>query len=194
MTPTIRRFALAATPLALLGALALSGCANTIQDKPISHSTLESLITAPYPVYWLGASFQGRQITEATHDPSGAVSVQYGDCIEGGEGTCVPPLRIVTSPDNSFIPGGSTPARRAQVRGLSAVVAQRGRTIELASGGVVVSVYADNAKLAAAAAQTLAPINEVGEAGAPLPPRLPDTGYGSKPLASQTPSPLRALG
>jgi hypothetical protein len=178
---------------ALATTLALAGCGNTLQDQPIAHNTLESLLVAPYPVYWLGRSFQGMQITEATHDPSGAFSVQYGDCVQGGESTCVPPLRVVTSPDNSFVAGGSSPQHRAPVRGVQAVFAQRDHTIEIATGGIVVSVYAEDAKLASAAAQTLVPINELGTPGEPLPARLPDTGFGSTPLPSQMPSPLRAL-
>lgn len=177
----------------LASVVALAGCGDTLQDQPIAHNTLESLIVAPYPVYWLGGSFQHMQITESTHDPGGAFTVQYGDCVEGGESTCVPPLRVVTSPDNSFVAGGSTPQRQAPVRGVQAVFAQRGHTIELATGGVVVGIYADSAALAAAAAQTLAPINEVGAPDEPLPARLPDTGFGSTPLPSQVPSPLRAL-
>lgn len=183
-------------PLALLlcaCALALGACADTLQDRPIAHNTLEGLLVAPYPVYWLGRSFQGMQIADASHDPSGAFSVQYGDCVVGGQSTCVPPVRIVTSPDNSFIAGGTTPRTDAVLRGVPAVLAQRGRTIAIATGGVVVGVYADSAHLALAAAHTLVPINELGEPGAPLPARLPDTGFGSTPLPSQTPSPLRAL-
>lgn len=174
-------------------ALALGACGDTLQDRPIAHNTLESLLVAPYPVYWLGHSFQGMQITEASHDPSGAFSVQYGDCVVGGQSTCVPPLRVVTSPDNSFIAGGSTPQTTAVLRGAPAVLALRGRTIAIPTGGVVVSVYADSARLALAAAHTLVPINEIGEPGAPLPARVPDTGFGSTPLPSQVPSPLRAL-
>ncbi len=179
--------------VALVAVVAIAGCGDTLQDQPIAHNTLESLIVAPYPVYWLGRSFQRMQITEATHDPGGAFTVQYGDCVEGGESTCVPPLRVVTSPDNSFVAGGSTPQTQGPVRGVQAVFAQRGHTIELATGRVVVGVYADNAKLAAAAALTLAPINEIGAPGEALPARLPDSGFGSTPLPSQVPSPLRAL-
>jgi hypothetical protein len=174
-------------------ALALGGCGDTLQDRPIAHNTLETLLVAPYPVYWAGRSFEGLAITEATHDPGGAFSVQYGDCVEGGQSTCVPALRVVTSPDNSFVPGGSTPQRSALVRGVGSVLAQRGRTIEIPTGGVVVSVYADSARLATAAAQTVVPINEAGAPGEPLPARLHDTGFGSTPLPSQEPSPLRAL-
>jgi hypothetical protein len=174
-------------------ALALGGCGDTLQDRPIAHNTLETLLVAPYPVYWAGRSFRGLNITEATHDPSGAFSVQYGDCVEGGQSTCVPAVRVVTSPDNSFIPGGSTPQRAGHVRGVVSVVAQRGRTIEIPTGGVIVNVYADSPHLASAAADTVVPINEPGVPGGPLPARLGDTGFGSTPLPSQVPSPLRAL-
>lgn len=174
-------------------AFALGGCGDTLQDRPIAHSTLETLLVAPYPVYWAGRSFRGLAITEATHDPSGAFSLQYGDCVEGGQSTCVPALRVVTSPDNSFVPGGSTPQHGALVRGVGAVLAQRGRTIAIPTGGVVVSIYADSARLASAAADTVVPINEPGTPGGQLPAQLRDTGFGSTPLPSQVPSPLRAL-
>jgi len=132
-------------------------------------------------------------ISEATHDPGGAFSVQYGDCVEGGQSTCVPPLRVVTSPDNSFVASGDAPRHSTPVRGVSVVVAQGGHTIEIATAGVVVGIYADRPRVAAAAAQTIVPINEAGAPGAPLPARLPDTGFGSTPLPSQIPSPLRTL-
>jgi hypothetical protein len=181
--------------LATICATALGACgANTLQDRPIAHNTLEALLVAPYPVYWLGRSFAGMAITEAVHDPGGAFTVQYGDCVEGGESTCVPPLRVVTSPDNSFVAGGDAARRLAPVRGVSAVVAQGGRTIEIPTAGVVVGIYADSDHLAAHAASTIVPINEAGAPGAPLPARLPDTGFGATPLPSQVPSPLHALG
>jgi hypothetical protein len=174
-------------------ALALSACGDTLQDQPIAHNTLETLLVAPYPVYWLGRSFHGLAITEAGYDPGGAFSVQYGDCVEGGQGTCVPPLRVVSSPDNSFVEGGDAPHRSTLVRGVSALTAQGGQTIEIATAGVVVGVYADSPSLAAAAAQTIVPINEAGAPGGQLPARLPDTGFASTPLPSQVPSPLRAF-
>jgi hypothetical protein len=175
------------------GALALGGCGDTLQDRPIPHNTLETLLVAPYPVYWLGRSFGGLQITEAGHDPGGAFSVQYGDCVVGGQSTCVPPLRVVTSPDNSFVPGAATAQRTELVRGVRAVVAQRGATIEIPTAGVVVDLYAETPALARAAAGAIAPINEVGAPGEALPARLPDTGFASTPLPSQVPSPLSAL-
>jgi hypothetical protein len=186
----------AVRPLAALAALCtvmFAGCGSTLQAQPVSHSILETLLLAPYPVYWLGGSFHGLPITEAAHDPSGAFSVQYGNCLEGGQGTCVAPLRVVTSPDNSFVPGGATAGRAARVRGVAALVTQRGQTIEIPTAGVVVDIYARDPRVAAAAAQQVVPINEIGAPGAPLPARLPDTGFANTPLPVQMPSPLRAL-
>lgn len=184
-------------PLALLVAalcaLALGACGNTLQDQPIAHNTLEGLIVAPFPVYWVGGVFHHMQISEATHDPGGAFNVQYGNCVQGGQSTCVPLLRIVTSPDNSFVPGGSTPSRRTHIRGVTAVVAQGGNTIEIPTAGVVLSVYARNPGLAAEAAATAVPINEAGAPEARLPAALPPTAFAETPLPSQMPSPLRAL-
>jgi hypothetical protein len=176
-----------------LCALGLGACGDTLQDQQISHTTLEGLLLAPYPVYWLGGSFQGMAITEASHDPSGAFTVQYGNCAEGGQNTCVPRLRVVTSPDNSFIPAGSAPHRTVRIRGVAGVAAQEDDTIELPTAGVVVGIYANSPNLARAAAETTVPINDPGAPEGPLPSPLPDTGFGEQPLPGQTPVPLRAL-
>ena len=190
MSPGAR--ALAA--LAALCAVVLGACGNTVQDQPIGHNVLETTMLAHYPVYWLGGSFQGHAITEVAQDPGGATSIQYGDCLQGGQGTCVPPLRVVTSPDNSFLPGGAfAPRRAANVRGIPAVLAQGGNTVEIPTGPVVVDIYAQSPSLAAIAAQTVVPINAAGEPQAPLPAALPDTGFADTPLPSQMPSPLRSL-
>ena len=185
---------LLALPLAVLCALALGACGDTLQDKPIPHNQLESMIVAPYPVYWLGGSFDRLQITEIAHDPSGSFSVQYGDCLQGGQGTCTPPLRVITSPDNSFLPGGTTPSRPIQIRGVTAQLTQAGRTIAIPAGGVVVDIYAKDFPTARAAAQAIVPINATGSPQAPLPARLPNTGFGSTPLPSQLPATVRPLG
>jgi len=174
-------------------ALALGGCGDTLQDQPIAHNLLEGLVAAPFPVYWLGGSFRGLAITEVARDPSGAFSVRYGDCVVGGQGTCVSPVRVVTSPDNSFVPGAGTIHDTKPVRGVVSLVAQRGTTIEIPTGGVVVDIYAETPRLARAAARTAVPINAPGAPEARLPGPLPDTGFGERPLASQTPLPPRAL-
>ena len=192
MRPRVRALAALA---AVLCAMCLGACGNTIQDQPIPHNSLESMLLAPYPVYWLGGAFDGLQITEASHDPSGAFTVQYGDCLEGGQSTCVPPLKVITSPDNGFVPGeGSHTSRTStSVRGVSGYLAAGGEAISIATGGVILDVYARTPALARAAAQTAVPINSPGAPGAPLAAPLPDTGYGERPLPSQTPSPLRAV-
>ena len=145
------------------------------------------MVVTPFPVYWLGASFHGLQITEASHDPGGAFSIQYGNCLQGGQATCVTPLRIVTSPNNSFVPGGAAPGRVLSVRGVDARFAQAGRTIVIPTGPVVVAIFASDARVARAAAQTAVPINEVGFPGELLPPPFADTGFASKPLPDQSP-------
>jgi hypothetical protein len=183
----------AASSLAALCALGLCSCGNTLQVQPLAHNTLEGLIVSPFPVYWLGRSFQGMEVTEASHDPGGAYSVQYGNCLQGGEGSCLPPLRVVTSPDNSFLPGGSIPSKRTRIRGVLAVLTQSGSTIALATGAVVVDVYATNAHTAQAAARTIVAINEAGAPEAALPSALPNSGFAETPLPRQVPPPLRPL-
>jgi hypothetical protein len=181
--------ALLAVPLAA-SALGLGACGDTLQDQPISSNILEQLVVVrEYPVYWLGGSFQHMAITNVTRDPSGSFSIQYGDCAEGGQSTCVPPLSVVTSPDNSFQPGVTPHTEHALVRGVDGAFAQHRQTIEIPTGDVVVDIYANSASIAAAAARTIVPINQTGLPGAPLPSPLPDSGFSSQPLASQTPPP-----
>jgi hypothetical protein len=177
-----------------LSPLALGACGDTIQAQPIGHNVLEGLVAAPYPVYWLGARFSGLDITEAVRDPSGSYSVQYGNCVQGGQGSCTPAIRVVTSPDNSFVPGGQTASRTLTIRGVAARSSQQGHTLALATAGVVVDVFAQKAALADAAARTMVPINEVASSRGRLPAGLPDTGFGEQPLPSQLPSPVKPLG
>ena len=179
--------------LAVLCASALGACGNTLQQRPIPHNLLEGLIVAPFPVYWLGGSFQGMGLTEVTHDPSDAFAVDYGPCAQGGEGACVRVLQVVSSPDNSFLPGGALPRRATRIRGMRAISAENGRTLVIATGGVIVDIFAADASAAAAAARTIVPINQPGTPEAPLPPALPNTGFGQAPLPSQVPPPLRPL-
>jgi hypothetical protein len=180
---------LGALALTLLCGLALSSCANTLQDQPIGPKPLESvLVESHFPVYWAGITFQGLKITSVTIDPSGAVAIRYGDCVLGGQYTCVTPISIVTSPDNSFIPGDAATTRVPPLRNASVSSTRNGDTLALAPGGVVVSVYADRPSLAREAVMTMAPVNEVGLPLAPLPATLPDTGFARLPLPGQVPA------
>ncbi len=185
---------LAAALLAAACSLALAACGDTLQVRPIPHQNLEGLLVAPFPVYWLGGSFHGLAVSETFHDPGEAYAVSYGNCVQGGQGYCVPPLRIVTSPDNGFLPGGALELNERTIRRVSARLAQGGRTIVIATGGVVVDIYADSPGLALAAAGELAPVNAAGAPGEALPAPLPSDGYEARPLATQVPNPLHALG
>jgi hypothetical protein len=197
----------AALALVVLGALGLSACANTIQDQPTPPSALESLVIQEgFPVYWLGGTFEGLPITNVGRDPSGAYEIQYGNCLVGGESVCVTPLQIVTSPDNSFLPGGGAAQSTVLIRGVRGRSALGGRALSLATGSVVVDLYADRTALARAAAEAMVTINAPVDAaggghagrrtplsqsdlpGAPLAPPLPNTGYGERPLPTQQPA------
>jgi hypothetical protein len=187
---TVRRAhctALAAAAVAC--ALGVGACGNTLQDQPAAPSVLEPVVRqVQFPVYWLGGTFQGLGITRVALDPSGAYEIQYGNCIVGGENTCVTPLRVVTSPDNSFLPGGEAQRRQVPVRGVRAVATRGGRTLTVATGSVVVDIYAERPELARAAAAAVVTIGTPDTPGAPLPKPLPNTGYGEKPLPSQLPT------
>ncbi|HEX3509624.1 MAG TPA: hypothetical protein VHT27_00855 [Solirubrobacteraceae bacterium] len=185
----------AAGPAALcaLAVLWLSACGNAAPQQAVSHNSLEGMLVNAFPVYWLGGSFHRLSISEAFHDTSGAYSLQYGGCLEGGQGTCVAPLRVVTSADNSFQPGGEAASHGALIRGVPARVAEDGRTIVLATDGVVVDIYAEDRSLARAAAMMVVPINQSAAPGAPLPAPQGDTGYSSTPLLTQEPTPLHPV-
>ena len=182
----MRRFAL---PIVLLACTAaLSSCGDTLQDQSIGPHPLESVIVdSRFPVYWLGQKFDGMRITGVLIDPGGAVTLRYGDCLVGGQFTCVTPLSLVTSPDNSFIPGAATVGRIRMVRSAEALSTQGGRTLALRTGSVVVSVRAQQPALALRATRLMAPVNKVGLPLQPLPAAAPDTGFDRLPLPSQLP-------
>jgi hypothetical protein len=169
-------------------ALVLGSCGNTLQDQPIGPKPLETvMVQSHFPVYWAGLKFNGLPISGVSIDPSESVSIRYGDCVIGGQYTCVTPLAIVTSPDNSFIPGGAAAAPAPAVRGAKVSSARGGDTLALTTGVVVVSVYADHPALAREALRMMAPINEVGGPLEELPAALPDTGFDKTPLPGQAP-------
>lgn len=177
-------------PLAALAAcvLAVTACGDTLQDQPIGPSPLESVIVkSRFPVYWLGQRFDGMRITGVLIDPGGAVTLRYGDCLVGGQFTCVTPLELVSSPDNSFVPGAGEVGRPRLVRGAQALSTQSGRALAIRTGSIVVSVRASDPALALRAARLMAPVNKVGLPLEPLPAAAPDTGYDQRPLPSQLP-------
>ena len=179
--------------LGLLFASVIAGCGNTLQVQPVPHNELEGMIQAPFRVYWLGGSFRGLAVQQVSHDPGGAYSVQYGNCLTGGQGTCRPPLLVVTSPETTFVPGGSTRTRAVTVRGLPAVEAESGKVVMIPTGNVVVDILASNPSLARSAARNVVPINAPGGPDAPLPPPRPTNAFSNRPFSSQVPNPLRPL-
>ncbi len=182
-----RRPMLAAVALGC--ALGVGACGNTLQEQPVAPSILEPLVAQEqFPVYWLGGAFRGLGITRVARDPSGSYQILYGHCTVGGESACTTPLQIVTSPDNSFLPGGGAPQRQVPIRGVSAVARGGGETLVVATGGVVVDLYANSPKLARQAATAMVTIGAPGAPGAPLPRPLPNTGFAAKPLLSQQPT------
>jgi hypothetical protein len=184
---TVRRFATTAVALAACS-IPLASCGDTLQDQAIGPSPLESVIVkSRFPVYWLGQRFDGMRITGVLIDPSGAVTLRYGDCLVGGQFTCVTPLELISSPDNSFLPGEGEVGQTRMVRGAAALSTQSGRALAIRTGSVVVSLRAENAALALRAARLMAPVNKVGLPLQPLPAAAPDTGFGQLPLPSQLP-------
>jgi hypothetical protein len=178
------RAVLAAMALATLGAV---GCGNTVQSVPAGRSSLEAVMVSPFPVYWAGSQLSSMSIREVTRDPGGAITIDYGDCLEGGQGACVSPLRIVTSPNNSFTPGGAGPLREVEVRGVKAREMSGGRTLIIPTGNVVLDIYADNPGLVRSAAAAAVPLGEASAFGEDLPAPLPDAGYANVPVKGQIP-------
>jgi hypothetical protein len=178
----------AAATVSIAALLGAGGCGDTLQDQQIAMSIMEPLVTqARFPVYWLGGAYEGLKITRATRDAGGAYDIQYGDCTKGGESECTVPLEIVTSPDNSFVPGGEAAGRTIGLRDTKARESEAGRAISTATGPVVVSVYAKSAKLARSAAETMVAIGAPQAPGGPLEPAGPPTPYGEEPLPAQQP-------
>lgn len=172
----------------------LAGCGNTIQNQPMSNSTLEQLVAVEgYPVYWLGGSFEGMELTSVSEDPGGAYTLQYGDCVGGGPSTCRTPVEVISSPNNAFLPSTGVGTSPVSIRGVKGVLAQHGAVIELRTGPIVLDVRALRRPLAFAAAAAIVPINEPGRPGERLPAALPDTGFGERAIESQYPKALHLL-
>lgn len=190
-----RAHRLPALAAACLLAALLGGCGDTLQDEPVTNVTLEhALEVQRYPIFWVGASFHHLTLTSALPDVGGAYSVQYGNCYVGGQQACLTPLMIISSPDNSFIPGiGTHDTEITTIRGVRAVIAERGEVIELKTSNAVINIRARRRSIALAAANAMVPINQLGQPGAPLPAALPNTGFDEKPLSTQQPHPLKLL-
>jgi len=158
-------------------ALTLSGCASTLQLRPLQDRDLTHAEAAPYSVYWVGRAFEGMPVSVAEPRTGGSVLITYGNCVIGGQDTCLRALQIVTSHDNSFVPGAQHATAHRLIRGRVAVIGNGGRIIEIATGDVVVDIDANTPALARATAESMTPMNRAGTPGQTLPPALPPNGF-----------------
>ncbi len=171
---------------AALAVLALGACGAQVAVRPLPPDPLLELVALQkFPVYWLGGSFAGLPLTEVSRDTGGAVSLQYGACLRGGQYECVAPLTVVTSPEDSFLPHGREPLHVHRLRGVDAFIASSGRTYEIPTGAVVVSIYARQSALAAAAARSLATLNSARFPNSALAAPSAGGDYARLPLSGQ---------
>lgn len=191
----LHRVVTPAALLALLATLTLAGCGDTLQAKPVANVELEQLIEVQrYPVYWLGSNFEGLSLTSVNAEPSGAYALQYGTCFVGGQQACLTPLEVISTPYTSHLPGEDMlGAQKTSIRGARTLIVQHGQVLALATGRVVVEVRSLRRKLALSAAQTMVPINELGEPDANLPAVIPISASEREPLPEQRPHPLALL-
>ena len=164
--------------LALVALYALAGCGGTEHPGPISSRELAEAQTFPYyRVYWVGPAFDGDRIT-AADGLRGYIerigdSVYYGDCVKSkgifGGGSCVLPLQVTTVIYRLHSNVALGPQRNTVVRGVPAVVYDKGHSIELYTGREAIDIFSDSLAHALAAAQQLKPINAPGSSSGPLP-------------------------
>jgi hypothetical protein len=168
---------------AAVAVLALAACGPIVRS--VGPSTIAAVRTVVrYPVYWVGTSFQGLPLEAITHDPSGAYDVQYGPCLRGYD-TCSAPLTVVTVPDPGFVPGEPHGHRTGVVRGVNYFAADGGRTLQIVTGHVVVSIFASTSGRALSAAVALRPIQDPTQDAAPVPGPLPRSVRGPAPGGPQ---------
>jgi hypothetical protein len=163
----------------VLAAALLAGCA-TSRPKPVTRLELAAAQSFPYfPVYWVGASFEGNALAAADGMTSYITDVgdgvYYGNCVEkkglfGGGSSCLLPLQVTTVVYQRHSNQPLGPQRNILVRGVPAVVYDEGRSIELYSGHVAIDIFSDSFANALRAAEELHPINAPGSASEKLPP------------------------
>jgi hypothetical protein len=169
--------------LAAAGAsVALAGCA-TGPPPPASQQELSYAETFPFfKLYWVGREFAHAPVTAvdglASYDPATGETVYYGDCkLHGGllggsllgEGECELPLRITSV---IYVPRSNAPLgaqRNTLIRGVPAVIYERGTAIELYTGHLAIEIRAEGSAQAMLAAQLMRPLNAPGTAGERLP-------------------------
>jgi hypothetical protein len=150
--------------------LMASGC-STGHPQPLSATALETAQTFPYyPIYWAGARFDAYPLT-AVDGMKGYLStigdsVYYGDCVHKAGvldgGSCVLPLQVTTVIYRLHSNAALGPQRNTVLRGVPAVIYDKGRSIELYSGRVAIDVFSASLPQALQAAAQLRPLNVPG--------------------------------
>jgi hypothetical protein len=167
-----------ATLVTFSASLLLAGGCSTGHPQPLSAQALETAETFPYyPIYWVGGDFGAYPLT-AVDGMKGYLStigdsVYYGDCVHKagvlGGGSCLLPLQVTTVIYRLHSNTALGPQHNTVLRGVPAVIYDKGRSIELYSGRVAIDVFSEDLSRAKAAADQLRPLNSPGSAAGPLP-------------------------
>ena len=162
----------------LAGGALLAGCA-THAAPPISAKQLAYARSFHlYTVYWAGRSIDGVHLTEADgagdYDSNIGISMYYGNCEPNGgvlSGGCKLPLKITTV---RYVPHSnrSLGARHnVHLRGVPAVIFDRGLKIELYTDEMAIDIVADTPKRAREAVAHLTTLNRTPTASWPAFPQ-----------------------
>jgi len=132
-----------------------------------------------FPVYFLGESFEGLELTEAPPPGRGLASFVYGSCDPTGDTGCAPPLEVQVWPacrrnpsSYELAPGVPMPRREDTVRGVPAAFYEDGLRLELSTGSVTVVIFGEHEQIVRAA-QALRGFNSSQVHEADLPPPAP---------------------
>lgn len=157
--------------------IALAGC-STSGPPPIAHSELAAARAFPYyTVYWVGMKFGSDPLTAADgvegYKPQIGDSLYYGNCVSNesvlSTHGCLLPLQVTTVIYVLHSNLTLGPQRNIVIRGVPAVIYDKGRSIELYSGRVAIDIFSNDLKNAMAGAQQLRPFNSDGSDSTPLP-------------------------
>lgn len=77
-----------------------SGCSWPFGPSPpdVAADVAAARRFAGFPLYWLGASFEGYELTAVVGPQNDMVTFIYGTCETHGDGGCAPPLEIQIAP------------------------------------------------------------------------------------------------
>jgi hypothetical protein len=169
----ISKIAVALAAIALLG-----GCA-THPAPPISAKQLAyARAFKRYTVYWAGKSMDGVPLTEADgagdYNPIIGITMYYGNCERGGAlliGGCTLPLKITTV---RYVPHSNVslgPLRSVRLRGVPAVIFDKGLEIELYTDEMSIDVTGDTPQRALEGVAHLTTFNRAPTASWPAFPQ-----------------------